>query len=431
MRTQNLWGKVAFSLAAAGFLSFGHVAQAGDYYSEVPYLATVKINPEGEGATPVGEVYGKEYSNTDFSLVTDPRLYNTSDHDAFGAFDPAQVVSWDGIPNPVTGNSGSVDGFDFEPALLQFNVDIPQIDALANRQDFLFNQIVRNEASLLFSMTADLGISGGTKSRVHFEDPDPVDLVADPLDIWALPQIPTGPGAGVNHHPVQDLDALEVWGPEPSSHENGDTTIREGYDGGSHTADANRFSLDNDSVTGTSVWAYDIATGTVGTWIPHSVIVEAVEDLFLGAGLDFDRQTRDMIDVDGTMARDVGDSSPTAPIYGLNDELLFTIDPIDQPMMMSATGGPVPAGFSIDGGEIMHLTFDASGAPVATFLKHGGHTWDTAFEVGKTFGYEFEDVDALEAVGVLEGDDISTPEPSTMVMIGLALAMVGFAWRRN
>ena len=184
--------------------------------------------------------------------------------------------------------------------------------------------------------------------------------------------------------------------------------------------------LDEDYLTSTSVWAYDIGTGVVAPWIPHAVIVEAVEDLFLGPGKDFDQQTRNQIDVDGTMARDVGESSPTQPIFTPGDELLFTIDPIDRPMVVGDPGGPsVPAGFMIDGGEIMHLVVDAAGGISIDFLDHGGHKWDTGFDVMGTFGYEYEDVDALEAVGVLEGTDIQTPEPSTVVICGLALAAVG------
>lgn len=432
---------LASLMAVTLFSLFSTMSHAEDYYGVVPGTPTVKVKLGGEGATDLKVVFGKEYSHTNPGAVSDPRINNIDDHDAGGLADAAQVVSWDGQPGPIGGNSGSVNGFDFEPGLLAFDqsIDIPQIDALANHADLLFKQIIRNEATLLFSMTADTGASGGLKSRVHFEDPDPVDLVADPLDVWVPVQSPVGPGPGVNHHRVFDLDALEVWGPEPPPHDNQDTPVRGGYVGGgpgvgTPTADSDRFSLDNDSVTGVSVWAYDISTGFVGPWIPQKVIADAVEELFLKTsetGLRFSQETRAQIDVDGTMARDLDNSSPTAPIHMPGDELLFTIDPIDDPVVLGPTGGPGAGIPAIDGGEIMHLAFNAGGFSIE-FLDHGGHLWDTAFDVAGTFGYEFEDVDALEAVGVIEGTDIGTPEPGTIVICGLAVLIAGgYQYRRR
>jgi hypothetical protein len=427
-------------------------AVAGDYYSSVPFLPTVKIGPDSEGATEAGTVYGKEYSHTDWFSVYhglfDPNLVNAEDHDAFAVADPLQVVSWDGQAGPIGGNSGSVDAFDF--GVPGFSFLEGQVDALANRQDFLFRQIVRNEATLLFSVTADInassvlplagsGSSAGivAKAHVHFEDPVGPDALS-PFDTWALIEAPPagpGPGPGVNHHVVEDLDALEVWGPEPPSHSNPDnpTPVREGYIGGfpgANTADADRFSLDLDAASGTSVWAYSIAGGIVSSYIPHSEIVAAIEELFLGEGFRFDDETRRAIDVDGTMVRDVGDVPDTAPaLWDSGDELLFTIDPISGGLVLDASGAVVGAAPLIDGGEIMQLVKTAPGLGAGTFaisfLSHGGHLWDTAFDVSGTFGYYFEDVDALEAVGTLTGDtDIDTPEPATLGLLllgGLAL----------
>lgn len=76
-----------------------------------------------------------------------------------------------------------------------------------------------------------------------------------------------------------------------------------------------------------------------------------------------------------------------------------------------------PAG-PFDGGEIW-VWNSANPAPgSASFLNHGGHLWDTAFNVTGILGSE--DVDALEAV--------STPEPGTLLMFVLGLlGLVG--WR--
>jgi hypothetical protein len=461
--------RLKYSVAAGltGMALFVGNALAGDYYTSVPYLPTVKIGPDAEGATPVETVYGKEYSHTDWFSVYhglaphpmgDPNLLNVEDHDAFAAPDPLQVVSWDGIRGRIGGNSGSVDAFDF--GVPGFNYPEGQVDALANHRDFLFRQVVRNEATLLFSVTGDLdastvlpaagsGSSAGivAKSHVHWEAPiGPGAGVGVGHGIWTgIEAPPAGPGAGpgVNHHVVEDLDALEIWGPEPPSHNNpgSPTPVREGYlgglGGGPNTADADRFSLDNDAASGgVSVWAYSIPTGFVSPWIPHSEIVEAVEELFLGPGLRFDDETRRHIDVDATMAQDLGIVSDTAPaLWDPGDELLFSIDPIMGGSIVDTSGlvvGPAPP---IDGGEIMHLTKTAPGLGPGTFaisfLMHGVHPWDTAFPVASTFGYLFEDVDALEAVGTLTGEtDIPTPEPASLVTILIGLAAGGL-WRRR
>ena len=356
------------------------------------------------------------------------------DHDADGTPDPGQVVSWDGIPGPVgtpfAGNSGSVDAFDYS-SKLGFPTNVPnggQVDALANNGDFLFLAIIQNKATLLFSTTSDLfAVPGplGPGAHVHYEDPTGAHAP------WALIEAPpagAGPGPGVNHHLVRDLDALEVWGPEPPSHAIGAVSpVVEGYVGAFNTADSNRFSLDVDSATGTSMWNYDIATTAVSPYIPHAAIVDAVENLFLGVGLDFVMQTRDQIDLDAAMARDISDPGR----WSAGDQLLFSIDPILTPLVPGATA-PVPAGFSIDGGEVMQLV---KTGPLATdftisFLSHGGHLWDTAFDVRAKFGYAFEDVDALEAVGTLTGDDIPTPEPTSMILLVVGVAAAS-AWRRR
>ena len=439
-------------------------AQAGDYYSSVPFLPTVSIGVDSEGATPVETVYGKEYSHTDwFSVyhglspyaIGDPNLVNVEDHDAFATPDPLQVVSWDGLPGRIGGNSGSVDAFDY--GVPGFNYQEGQVDALANRGDFLFRQVTRNEATLLFSVTADIDISSVlppagsgssagilAKAHVHFEDPAGPDALS-PLDIWAgIEAPPAGPGAGpgVNHHVVEDLDALEVWGPEPPSHDIlvAPSPVKEGYIGGfpgSNTADADRFSLDGDVISGVSVWAYNIAGGYVTPYVPHGDIVAAVEELFLGPGLRFDDATRRAIDVDATMVQDVGDVPATAAaLWDPGDELLFSIDPVSGGSILDASGAVVGAAPPIDGGEIMHLVKTAPGVGPGTFsisyLSHGGHLWDTKFDVRGTFGYYFEDIDALEAVGTLTGDtDIPTPEPSSAALALGAAAMVGAVVRRR
>lgn len=68
------------------------------------------------------------------------------------------------------------------------------------------------------------------------------------------------------------------------------------------------------------------------------------------------------------------------------------------------------AGF--DGGEIWVGDL-STGA--ASFLDHGGHLWDTAFDVGAATGCLNENVDALEATALV-------PEPASMTAMVLGAA---------
>ncbi len=443
-------------------VAFSPSADAGDYFLPGP-TGPIFIGGD-DGAGEVGEVPGKEYSHTDWFSVYhsfgDPELDNAEDHDAFATPDPLQIVSWDGLPGPFgplglsSGgpNSGSDDAFDFNSDTA-FQFPNGQVDALSNHTDFLFKRILSNEATLLFSMTADIDIStvlppagsGSSagivaKAHVHFEDPDPVTPALDALDVWAtIEAAPAGPGPGpgVNHHVVEDLDALEIWGPDPPPHTSAGTSmVDEGYlPSGVATADGDRFSLDVDSASGTSVWAWDIPTKVVSSYIPHSAIVDAVEALFLPAGFTFDPATRDQIDVDGTMVHDpnhvpgsIGGPPGTA-IWDAGDELLFTIDPVSGGSVLDPLGAPVGPAPPIDGGEIMHLVNLGPGLFSISFLSHGGHLWDTAFDVKGTFGYFYEDVDALEAVGTVDGFEI--PEPSSVALFLLAIMLAGFRLKQR
>ncbi len=389
-------------LLAAAIAGLPTVGWAGDFYSTVPYIGSVKLG--GTGATPAAQVFGKEYSHNRPSTVASPNIVSIDDHDAFGVGDPLQVVSWDGIPRAgvAGGNSGSTDGFDYDSAVLGNTTR--QVDAIANRGDFLFKEVIANQASLLFSTTLDIRVPG-PDVHVMWEDP------TGGFGPWA-----PGPGPGVNHHDVFDVDGLEVWGPEPPSHTNPNADpVVEGYVGAANTADADRFSLDIDSGSGVSVWGYDIPTSTVFAWAPHAAIVAAVEAVFLPAGGIYPPEIRDMIDLDALMARDTNIVGPTRSSFGVGDELLFSIDPIPQ--------------VGIDGGEIIHMAITAAGM-TASFLSHGGHLWDTAFDVRGKFGTEFEDIDVLEAVGTLTGDfeipvpDPNVPEPATWALAVLALGGV-------
>jgi hypothetical protein len=91
--------------------------------------------------------------------------------------------------------------------------------------------------------------------------------------------------------------------------------------------------------------------------------------------------------------------------YG--DELVFSIRPVSD-----------PTGLSFDGGELWY--WDSKTAS-ASFLDHGGHLWDTAFDVMGTFGVNSENVASIEAV----------PEPSSVALVMGSLGLLAAAIRRR
>ena len=158
---------------------------------------------------------------------------------------------------------------------------------------------------------------------------------------------------------VVDLDGLEVWGSE-------------GF------GDSDHFSLEGDPGF-ISIWTY--AAGTSVPFVTTAQIAAALGDADL----------LPLIDLDALM---VGSES-----------ILFSIR-------------PTPDG-QFDGGEIWFWDF----ANPATFLVHGGVTWDTANDVTKLLGSE--NIDGLEAVSAV-------PEPSSIVLAAFGLlGLIACRWRRK
>ena len=126
--------------------------------------------------------HGKEY--TDFH-----------DINAGGALTPGQVLLWDGFGGVVNGPVLPA-GYVTPPGRLP-----QEIDALANRRDFRFHEVSYfNTAALLISVTDD----SHSANSIWYENTD------GSTGVWATK-------AQVNRNGVNDLDALEIWGPKQSS----------------------------------------------------------------------------------------------------------------------------------------------------------------------------------------------------------------------
>jgi len=317
---------------AGCLLLVGSVALAGPYVSQGPF----GFPQPGAGILPPHQVMGKEYSHRfdwdDGQPVSPP------------AADPLQVLAWDGV-------GGIVDSFDYSGSFVGPNgqqVTDPgdEVDAIANRGDALFGAVISNFAALLVS--------------VEDKQIDPIapvrhELISGAVANWAS-------WAQVDQHGVQgrdNLDGLEVWGPER-------------HDGVGQD-DSNRFSLLGDPplLPGTprvSVYDYNKWTHTSTPWITALQIATAIGD----PGME------EQIDVDAMMTS--------------GSTIMFSIAP----------AGP------FDGGEVW--VWSVGGGP-AGFLNHGGHLWNTAHVVAQNFGAE--NVDALEAVW----GPPPIPEPATLSVV--------------
>ncbi|NCQ86722.1 MAG: PEP-CTERM sorting domain-containing protein [Microcystis aeruginosa W13-18] len=343
---------------------------AGPFVPQGPFVQPAP----GSGIPGPKNVPGKEYSDRFDKDTQEPPV-----------LDPEQNIYWDG-------NGGRQDAFDYSGSRAGDTVTAREVDALANHGDALFWDVIANQAALLFSTgSTTLLLPGDSRAAVYNASPDYNQLgiheksvLVEPIGggtgFWATP--PQIDQAGVN-----DLDGLEVWGgladPTPN--------------------DADMYSLLGDPLINgirTSVWYYNGGVST--SYLNAAQIAAAINrpDIV---------NLADIIDLDGLMVWDGGNIGQ----WDNSDAILFSVMPIDANLDGIIT--PNINGGDIDGGEIWSWQF---GQPLAQFLNHGGHLWDTAFNVRQATGAVNENIDALEAVAV--------PEPSTFLSL-LTLGSLGAA----
>ena len=367
-----------------------------DTWATIPYGGVTPGIPSGLDDTSIAIpsiVSGKEYSHDlDMNITPAP--------------DPEQVIAWDG-------SGGVADGLDFSLTRATAPTGDSQFDAIAFHRDHLFKQVLDNTAHLIFSFD-------NTFTPYIFSSPSPATFASSGPVVTTGGNMIGGAGelsfetptgftgiwasqADINGMPLPvDVDGVELWGPEPAI-----------------VADTDKYSLDTDtlggSITPTSIW-----NGSGSPYISHATIVATVKTLLTPFGPEPSGIDPE-INVDALMVDDrFGDpdmfEDDTAG--GLHDRILFSIRQIFNPAD--------PDGYYATGSEIFFLSADGS----ASFLTHGGHTWNHSYTLSSAFevlggtsptdnAYGILDLNALEAVG----SGVVVPEPSIYALLGTMLAM--------
>ncbi len=260
-----------------------------------------------------------------------------------------------------------------------------QLDAMANGHDSYFHEVAHhNTASLLFSVACD-----STATSIWYENPD------GSRGVWASK-------AQIYSEGVADLNALEVWGPDDVSNTEyvsvwGDlsgswailTTARDGV-------------LTTEELAGT-IGLFAGAGMVNGAPLDDAAILDLASQVQLDALMYFEDEVV------------IPDGPPLPCLPSCFDKILFSIEPL------TLLDGSV----LFDGGEIWTYTL-GSGEP-AQFLNHGGHVWDTAFDVRGTFGVFSENVDALEALPV----PAPVPEAGALAASGLLTGLAALQVSRR
>lgn len=346
---------------------------AGPFNSPGPF-----VDPSGKEVPFPPQVPGKEYSE-------DPDRNGNPSHTP----NPGQVIAWDG-----TGGTTNTSNFLalWNPQSGIAAPDPFQVDALANRKDLLFYDVIYDRVPLVFST----GLPGGPRTDydnyIFYERPNHKVLLPFPykeIGVWATP-------AQINQVAPNNVEGLELWAPvqDPTVplEDRVNSVLLQGPE--IPVDDANRYSLFGDPL-GCSVFK-----SNGDCLFLKANIAGAITPLF--PGLDI---TSAKIDLDGLMTWE--------------NDILFSLKPIDGNNDGSITDNDPSK--DLDGGEIFVWR---STEPSAKFLIHGGHVWDTVFNVKDTVedwtGLRpgTENIDALEAV--------ATPEPSTFLSL-LTLGSLGAA----
>ncbi len=284
------------------------------------------------------------------------------------------------------GDGTTTDSLDYSTSLSAFASGgaLPDVDALAHFADLFFADVINDFSTLLVSpreLQHDF-VNGGL-NEIYYQTSS---LFGSTTGVWAknAPEIGGAPTAPDNT-PPEGIDGLELWGT---------------------SSDHNMFSLYNDPFDtddpqqrGVSVFQYDPLSDVSSPYIYNDEIRSAMGLL----------PTDPAIDLDGMMVHDdLGDG-----IFNLGDSILLTL----------AENG------MFHGGEIWVWKFGSS----ATFLTHGGVTWDSANQPGLLFGWVGQGGAAMNDINGLESIMIrNVPEPGHFMPLATGLfAAFSFPSRRR
>ena len=250
---------------------------------------------------------------------------------------------------------------------IDYNFLDGEIDALANRMDRFFAQLITNDVDLVVSFTGD----GNRKCAYHESPGGSRNVLWDHNDFSDM---------GLFYDDdLTDVDALEIWGESGPNY-------------------PSFFSLEGDPSYGSPPWRVSVFYydgSTTSTYVERDEVIAQIVMLgFNGAYID-------CVDVDALMVRDVG----TVGVWDDPDVIIFSI---------RACG-------NWDGGEIVVMPASSP----SYFLVHGGHTWNTSFAVSSAFGVSTEEVDAIEAY---DQEAIPTLTEWGMAVLLLLLLAAGFVF---
>ncbi len=412
MRTTLLQMSSSAQSSAATLIALLAVFTSSAAFATIPYGSLANGTPGGLGPdlAPPSIVPGKEYSHDQDHQITA----------AGTSLSPEQIVAWDG-------QGGVQNGQNFVGTRQNFTV-LSQHDALANAHDFLFNPLRNDSAHLIFSIDdrATAQNPGAAPLAVTVPSAGPI-LLSNGNSIGGAGEIsyekagafapPSTQGiwatqGQINGMPFpDDIDGIEVWGPEPAD-----------------KADTNKYSLDTDIAVlglgnGVSVWNL-----SGGAYITHSFLANAVMSL-LGAPAGTAISAAN-VNLDALMVLDIVDNPDVFQRDQTggddHDRIIFSIRQIPDPQD--------PTGYYATGSELFVL--DPAGANTISYLFHGQHAWDKQYALNNlkttvliqdTFVDAQLDINAIEAIS-----STVVPEPVSLLMLLIGLVGAGsLRVRRN